>query len=635
MRRRTFAALGFGATASVTAAALMTGVVPTSLGGLVPPLTSPAAAAELRPFDNCDQLLDWYIDAALPRVTAWGLDWPMLAADVGGGVVELQGRAEAGVAESAPSTGDAVGSGGTGTNIQEAGVDEPDSAKTDGRLVAHVDRHTVFLTDASGDEPRELSRVRLPRDLNQPKLLLVGDRLVVMGQSGYGFGPRPFLEDRIIGPSVPQRAKTKVLVLDISIPSAPRTVHETSFDGDVLSARQYDDVIRLVTSTSTPRLKFVFPDQKRSQREALRENRQILRASSIEDWLPGSDSGDPLVECTDVHHPAESAGFGTISVVTFTADDPDQRSATAVTATGHQVYSSTDRLYIATTTGGWWDGPIPVDARGPERDRPKQPATEVHAFALAGTDTDYVASGEVPGWVRDRWSFSEYDGHLRVATALGRNSWEPEENGIVVLEERGDALIEIGRVDKMGIKEQIQSVRWFGDIAVVVTFRRIDPLYTVDLSDPTAPAVLGELKIPGFSSYLHPIGDDRLLGLGQDADLDGRTRGAQAAVFDLADLSDPRRLDTETFGKNTEFAAAWDARAFTYLPDQRTAISPLQDYLSGGIRLAVIEIRENGTLRRSTTDVVGTWSDGTVRTLPLDNGEIALVVGAEVTKPVL
>ncbi len=340
-----------------------------------------------------------------------------------------------------------------------------------------------------------------------------------------------------------------------------------------------------------------------------------MRASSIGDWLPRVEDGggsSPLVACEDVQHPEEAAGFGTVSVVSFTAEYPGTRRTTAVTTSGQLVYSSSDRLYLATPS-------LP------------RPVTDVHAFALDGLDTTYTASGEVPGQVRDRWSFDEHDGHLRVATALGRDAWNPRENAVVVLEERGAELVEIGRVAAMGIKEQIRSVRWFDDLAVVVTFRQVDPLYTVDLSDPASPRVVGELKIPGFSAYLHPLGGDLLLGLGQDASRQGRTRGAQAAVFDLDDLTSPRRVDTASFGRHTEFVAAWDPRAFTYLPERRTVLAPVQEYWHGRARLVVLAIAEDGTLTRTASGMPVGRDGSHVRTLPVDGDRVALVGTAGVS----
>lgn len=600
MRRRSWASFGVGAIATVATTALLTGIAEPP-GGLGEVVTPPAAAAELETFEDCEQLRRWYVDAALPHVGPWGLGGPFwgrpvpLAASARSSTVEL----DAAVPQ------DAVGAGGTGTNVQEAGVDEPDLAKTDGRLLVHVEGRRLVLTDVTGAEPRELSTLPLPRGLGATEVLLVGDRVVVLGTSG---GDRPFVDtaDRI-APPWSGDGSTRVLVVDVVEPGGPVTSSDTTYDGSLVSARQYDDVVRLVLSTQTPALDFVQPRRGLSRAEAKRENRAIVRDSGIDAWLPQVESGGTssrLVGCSDVRHPERASGYGTVSIVALDPTEPDARRSTAVTTGSDLAYSSTDRLHLVT------------------HDRRR---TGVHAFALDGLDTDYVASGSVRGWVRDRWSLSEHDGHLRVATALGKDPWDPEENGVVVLRERGNDLVEVGRVEEMGIDERIQSVRWFDDLAVVVTFREVDPLYTVDLSDPTAPRVLGELKIPGFSSYLHPLGDGLLLGLGQDARRDGRTLGAQVAVFDLRDLSAPRRLATVGFGRSTEFVAGWDPRTLTYLPGSRTVLAVLSDWRAGGTRLVVLGVGQDGALTERSREVVAGWDSGRVRTLPLPGGRVALV----------
>ena len=656
--RRTTAVLGAGLSVGALGVALVsTGVVGASLAVLVapvlvaPPLgTPPAAAAGLRPFEGCEELRRWYVDEAMPHVGPWGLGGPPV-------VYGMRTAAGAVEADSAAGVSDAVGSGATGTNVQEAGVDEPDLAKTDGSLVVHVDGPFLVVTDVSGEKPRELSRLPLPRALGAPELLLVGDRAVVLGQpSGYLAGPGGggLMLDRSI---LPEPSSTRALVVDLGDPTAPAVVHDATYGGGLVSARQYGDVVRLVVSRTTPAIDFVYPDRVRTEREATRENRRLLRESTVDDWLPRVSTGDPgavtgqpvvrsteqrpdrpaagerLMGCDAVEHPEAGAGFGTVSVVTFRADDPAARRTTGVTASGETVYSSADRLYLATTDQGWgwWGVRDSLVAGEPARvRRPPLLSTRVHAFDLDGLSTRYVASGRVRGLVVDRWSMSEHDGNLRVATALGRDSWTPRENAVTVLAERGDRLTEVGRVDGLGVDEQIQSVRWFGDLAVVVTFRRTDPLYAVDLADPEAPRVLGALKIPGFSSYLHPVGDGLLLGLGQHANRQGVSRFAQAAVFDLRDLARPDRVDTEAFGEGAEFTAAWDPRGFTYLPERRTVLATLQDYRHGRSRLVVMGLGEDGTLAPRSSTVVAGWDALSVRTLPLDDGRVAVVARGEV-----
>jgi uncharacterized secreted protein with C-terminal beta-propeller domain len=203
------------------------------------------------------------------------------------------------------------------------------------------------------------------------------------------------------------------------------------------------------------------------------------------------------------------------------------------------------------------------------------------------------------------------------------------ENGVVVLDERGDRMETVGELRGLGVDEQIQSVRWFDDLAVVVTFRQTDPLHTIDLSDPTSPRRLGELKIPGFSSYLHPIGDDRLLGLGTDADLDGRTLGAQAAVFDISDRTRARQLGKVTFGESL-LGASQDPHAFTWLPDADAAITTLQtsgtepdvdSSTEPDKQMILLRVSPSGEL---TTEQLPSPGGYEQRSLPLDNGRVAL-----------
>jgi uncharacterized secreted protein with C-terminal beta-propeller domain len=284
------------------------------------------------------------------------------------------------------------------------------------------------------------------------------------------------------------------------------------------------------------------------------------------------------------------------------------------------VYASTDRLYVATTAGGWWAWET--------GDRSSEVITEVHAFDVTEEDTRYVASGEVPGYVMDRWSFSEHEGMLRVATTSDDGG---SESSVTVLEEDGTGLDVVGSVGGMGKGEHIQSVRWFDDLAIVVTFRQTDPLYTVDLSDPTAPAVLGELKIPGFSAYLHPVGEDLLLGIGQDATGRGQATGSQASTFDISDLSDPTRVTALGLGTHRYSTVEDDPRAFTYLAEQGIALVPVDGWGRDEARLAALQVQEDGTLTHAGSLAIGRTIYG-MRTLPLPDGRIAIVAGGSVVE---
>jgi uncharacterized secreted protein with C-terminal beta-propeller domain len=169
-------------------------------------------------------------------------------------------------------------------------------------------------------------------------------------------------------------------------------------------------------------------------------------------------------------------------------------------------------------------------------------------------------------------------------------------------------------------------VRWFDDLAVVVTFRQTDPLYTVDLSSPAHPRLVGTLTIPGYSAYLHPLGGDRLLGIGQDATASGRNLGAQAATFDLRDPHRVRRTGTLAFGSWTDCPVGWDSRAFTYLPDRRVALVPVSRWSDGSTTVVAVRVGTDGSLARVRAWRTTRGTDGTgPRALPLGGDRVALV----------
>jgi hypothetical protein len=207
--------------------------------------------------------------------------------------------------------------------------------------------------------------------------------------------------------------------------------------------------------------------------------------------------------------------------------------------------------------------------------------TEIHKFDVSEPGKpEYVASGEVDGWLLNQYSLSEYAGHLRVATTRNGSPAQvtpadapATESQVTVLVQEGRQLTEVGSVDGLGKGEQIYAVRFIGPVGYVVTFRQVDPLYTLDLRDPRAPRVVGELKIPGYSSYLHPAGEDRLIGLGQDATDAGMVLGSQVSLFDVADPAAPTRLDT--FAIRGWSDAEHDPHAFLYWPDEDLVVIPV------------------------------------------------------------
>ena len=643
MRALSKAALGGSVVSAATVGGLIIGGVFATTATLVvtDPLAPKASADSLTRFDSCSALLRWYVDRGVKDVGPYGWNGPIMYAAEPGGVVDGEVMPQAAVpgpaTDSVGKATDARANSATGTNTQEADVDEPDIAKTDGRRVVRlVDQRVVVVSDVTGAEPHELGRVSLPIDAYGGELLLAGDHVLISQAGGQWGRPVPMpmggVAEDSISPTAMPFGGTRIIDVDITDAAHPRIVQDDTYTGQQVSVRLYGDTVRLVTATSRPELAWVMPGMPGSKRisedEALRRNRALVRATTITDWLPavidnlGSKSRTPLLDCADVYRPASWSGDQTTAVTTYDVLDPAHRHSVGVTADGQVVYSSVDRLYVASTewpeVRGWRMG-------GPAESKPFMPQwqdahTQLHAFALDGTETRYVGSGHVSGSVRDRWSLDEHDGRLRVAWTRSSKDGNTQ-NGLTVLTERGGALVPMATIDRLGIGENIQSVRWFDDFAVLVTFRQMDPLYTIDLSDQDHPREVGVLKIPGYSGYLHPIGEDLLLGLGVDATDQGQSLGAQVAVFDIGDLGHPERISQQGFGEQSSMPALEDPRGFTWLPDRRTGLTTVASWTSNRTRLVGVHVSGSGVLeaRDLATDV---WN---ARTLPLDDGRVALV----------
>jgi hypothetical protein len=538
-------------------------------------------AAALTPFDGCDALLDHLRTEGLDRVGPYGLD--------GDGYYVIADGAVAGAEDATAST-----AGGfvpetlpsapvttvptSGTNTQEAFVDEPDGVKVaDSRLYV-VDDTTLRIIDVSGDEPVARGTLELPSWGQE--ILVVGDRVLAIG------GPQEAypIDDVATSTWAPYSGGGSILTeIDVSDPDAPTVAHTLALDSGYLSARLVGETARVVVSAAHPAFPFVYPSDDSAQSRVIAEeaNRRVIEDATIDDWLPDATLDGEAVDaldCATVQRPAEFSGFGFLSVLTVDMAEPlTVPPSTTVLADGQTVYASTDRLYVATSRP---QEAVPQDDPGPLTTAPFEPEdyeTALHQFDITGSGAAaYVASGTVSGHLVDAYSMSEQEGRLRVATTEGA-PWDSSEQAasrVAVLETDGDALVEVGAVEGLGRTEQIYSVRFVGDTAYVVTFRQTDPLFVVDLSDPTAPILRGELEIPGYSAYLHPLDDGHLLGIGQEADANGVTTGLQASVFDVTDPAHPTRVDQVVF-PNLTSGVEWDHHAFLYWGPTGQAVLPL------------------------------------------------------------
>src|SRR5262245_38041474 len=584
-------------------------------GGLRPNLQ---LASSLRQLDSCDALSSWMRDELAPRVGAYGFTGPFMPVD-GFGVAQDGALAErsmndlstapgAAPATTTPPAAPGQGTDYSGTNVQVAGVDEPDTVKTDGERILALSGNHLHLASAS--RGTLLASVDLPENFYDAKMLLAGDRALVMGSGSFGVVPMAAEGDSDARPSFAPTIPT-TQVVEVAIDGDTLRVGDTfDLDGSFVAARMTGDVARLVLQADPQlRLPLVTPAVPGPQAEdqATNLNRQAVADADPETLLPtwrqlapdGSVAEEgKLMGCGDAHAPNTFSGFGMVTVVTVdvsegVASGLASATGTGVLAGGDTVYASPEHLYVAAPR--WvdvaaldrptWSGGGSDSSASPEDI--EQPGTDIHRFDITDPDRAvYELSGHVDGTLLGQYAMDEHDGHLRVATTTGPSFGGAEaeaqtsEGHVLVLDPGNGALETVGSVSGLGQGETIRGVRFLGDVGYVVTFRQTDPLYTVDLSDPAAPKVTGELKMLGYSAYLHPIGDGRLLGIGQDATEQGRTTGTQVALYDVRDPAAPVRVAQAVLPQSST-EAEWDPHAFLWWPQTSLAAVPVSDYGAG------------------------------------------------------
>lgn len=540
------------------------------------------AASTLQPFDSCTEFLDYVKSHAIELVGPYGLDGH------GGYPVEfteVSAELDFAASDSAIAGEGAIkGVDYSGTNVQVAGVDEPDIVKTDGERIFVVAQGRLYWIDAS-DTPEIVTS--LPLEGWGQQLFLSGDRLLVT-TSGGGYGIEPFAGAAIDSISPGYQTQRVVLTeVDVSSPDAMEAISTLMLDGSILSSRMADGTIRVVIMSGPTGFDWAYPEGSgiRAEQKAIEANKELIEESTLENWVPwyilknhrsGTTADGPVLGCDQVGHPDEFSGLSMLSILSIDLDSGlEPGNSIGLLAAGQTIYASNDTLYVATSPWMAW----PASRWEESQDRDDTLTTQLHMFDISDPVTaTYVASGEVEGVLHSQWSMDEYEDVLRVVVT-DENPWwgssDVPDTAVVTMERRGDELVQIGSVDGLGRNERVYAVRFIEDKGYVVTFRQVDPLYVVDLSDPRDPEVKGELKINGYSAYLHPIGDDLLLGVGQDATDEGRQLGTQVSVFDVSDPSDPRRLSRLTF-EDAYSEAEWDHHAFLWWAPEEISVLPLQ-----------------------------------------------------------
>jgi hypothetical protein len=470
------------------------------------------------------------------------------------------------------------------SNNQVAGVDEADFIKNDDKYVYAAMNGAFRIIEAwPAETAHEIANVKL--DGEPRKLFVAGDRALVYvaRERGTTATVRASLNECTYGYDCDFRGDgtaTTILLFDISERAAPKQLHRLDVSASLLAARRIGDAVHTVLVT--PEL--VFPDvlypsvgptacpsgmtvaaSFEATFTALEEqraaNEALIAETLVDELLPliQEDGRDVDVSryCDSVYGETLRTGSALTTLLSLSLSDAKPAAVTTIVSKPGAVYATPEALYLA------------INERTPKAFR-----TIIHKLDLQEDveRTAYAASGQVEGNVLNQFSLDEHKGYLRVATSFGKVPEQGVHSALSVLEQRADALELVGKVDDIAPREDIRSVRFDGDRGFIVTFKKTDPLYAFDLSDPARPVITGELKIPGFSTYMHMLDEKHLLTVGYDAeDSSGWAyfSGVLLQLFDVSDMTAPalaHKLVIGTRGSSSQ--ALTDHLAFTLFGDK-------------------------------------------------------------------
>ncbi len=482
------------------------------------------------------------------------------------------------------------------TNVQVEGVDEADIVKTDGKYIYVVSNDFEFIKNSDGETKRDTNygAVKIvdlknadgmkvvssvtPKTKNKEirvrEIYVNGNNLIVICNEwdyneqqvkGYYFGMRWNAET------------TLVVVYDITDRAEPKEKGRYEQDGYYLSSRLIGNRVYVFSNYNVN----IYQDEEIVRNECVPQcgiNGKMAR-------IPAED--------ISVMRSTDRTGYLVIGSVNFYGEELSPTSK-AVLGGGEQSYCTKDTLYISNSVYDYelyteqqlTDEEISVDMG----------RTEIFAFLLNEGRIEYKNYGTVSGIVDDQFSMDEYNGYFRVATTVG---W----NGYSIVTVLDKSLKRVGELTKIAEGESIYSVRFIGDTAYVVTFENTDPLHVIDLSDPKNPKILGQLEVPGFSTYMHPVGDKYILGIGQERDENGEFIGdemnTKLSVFDISDPMNPTQVSKQVLDG---YCMAQDNhKALTVLPDGSFVIPFNNYYYSDNgeqnvLRAVHFSIDENGQI---------------------------------------
>lgn len=450
------------------------------------------------------------------------------------------------------------------TNIQVKGVDESDMVKTNGSHIYQVaDGRINIIETNDGVKMKLLEGISYPDTFYPFQIFLHKNKLLVIGHSYEEMGKA---EAKISGEGLiaPINDMTKAIVYNISNPSNPQEEKTISLEGHMVSSRKIDNLVYLVTNQ--------YP-----QYWIMRENEEVDLRPRYSDSSVSEENS--VIDYDKIQYFPESKEPNYTMIAAFDLENPSEKAAiTTYLGSGDQMYMSKKNLYLAVQN--WGAAPL-IDKME------ESIHTTIYKFAINDLKVEFHSSTEVEGRILNQFSMDEYDGHFRVATTKGM-VWDersPSSNNLFIFDENMKA---VSSIEDLARGERIYSARFMGERVYIVTFKETDPLFVIDASNPKEPKVLGELKIPGFSNYLHPLDENHLIGFGYDTKVVTTknskeplilTEGVKLSLFDITDMKNPKEKFTEIIGgRGTYSPLNYDHKALLYDKQRNLFAFPINVY---------------------------------------------------------
>ncbi len=430
------------------------------------------------------------------------------------------------------------------TNIQVAGVDEADIVKTDGKYIYLTSGNSFLIVNAyPADKMQLLSNLSVEGRIRG--LFISPNRLVIFEEDSF-FMKEPLIEREVM--IAPYVNGFHIKVYDTTQKNSPELIRDISMNGTYINSRMIDNWVYIVASQSA-----VYWIQ-----------------DKYEVVLPtiNTDGETEEVPVEEVHYSDNgdiSTAYTMIIAVNIQDETEEPEMRVMLTGFATTLYVSQRNIYVVLPDGGWWSN---------------EGETVIHRISINRGTIQFEATGNVLGRILNQYSMDEYENHLRIATTSSSFNRERSEfsNNIYVLNQK---LETVGTLEDLAPGEQIYSARFMGAKAYLVTFKKVDPLFTLDLSDPQAPTVLGKLKIPGYSNYLHPLDENHLIGIGKDT-VESKQgdfawyQGVKVSLFNIADLNNPKEMSQLIIGdRGTESPVLYDPHALLFDASKGLMVFPI------------------------------------------------------------